>query len=473
MSLTGPAPEDKDLAILQKLVEMAPEAQSISDIIAILQQVIRIMPTMLEARHLLRTIEISQFETALSFTIPLMNVQVEMILAKAGGKTPKEIMDSAEEALAVNPYHAKANQMLAKAALELRYYDVAAFAYETHVQNEPEDKESLHRLADVYAQSENLSESKEVYEQILELDPDDGEASDRLRLVKKRLDLKLKAEAEAKAKAEEEAEAAAAEEAERARQYAEDFPADADMTPFTAPADNSLSTMVTQPMTRIAAPVTGPMPEHSQDEVYEIQYDDEGNPLIDANGMPIRPDPPAHDEGEEEEAAEGEHAEGEEHEQAEAEAEGTPEGEHEESGDEHDPYGLSRLPVPTQSVEDLETKISFLDKKVQERMAEIEDDPDMEETHANELAQLYYDINVLKLELEQTQLYADPENLFIRLDLGEAYSRLGMFAEAMAEFEHVADDDTMKERAYIKMGQSMTSKALQEKVYGPQPVAEH
>ncbi|PTY05027.1 hypothetical protein DB346_02395 [Verrucomicrobia bacterium LW23] len=473
------SPEEKEIAILQKLVEMSPEAQSVNDIIAILQQVLRIMPSMLEVRHLVRTIEIAQFETALSFAIPLMNIQVQAILAKAGSKSPKEQMEIAEEALAVHPYHSGANQMLAKNALELKLYDVAAFAYETHIQNEPEDKETLHKLADVYAQSENLSESKEVYEQILELDPDDGEANDRLRLVKKRLDLKLKAEAEEKARLEAEAEAAAFEEARQASENAENFPGgvpgfSADELSGFSPVDASISSMVTQPMVRPTQPPTVIMPSKSdaprEEEIHEVQYDENGMPLIDENGMPItivRSATPAaaHDEvpTQTQEGADPEHTEGEE-----SEGEGS-----DDNISEADRVRAG-LPVPTSAPDDIEQKIAFLDKKLAEKKAEIEDDPDLEVTYAEELAQLNWDINVLKMELQQTNLYEDPENLYIHLALGEAYSRLGMYADAMREFEYVAEDEAMKERAYIKMGQSLTAKALQERLYGaPIPAATH
>ena len=70
-----------------------------------------------------------------------------MKLSNLGKKEPGEQMALAEEVLALDPFHAKANQIIGDAGATLGYPVFKAFAYETLAKGKPNDKQILNKLA--------------------------------------------------------------------------------------------------------------------------------------------------------------------------------------------------------------------------------------------------------------------------------------------------------------------------------------
>lgn len=166
---------------LQKLADYAAEIQTVEEAVLILQQLLSLDPGDLDARHLLRSIEIADYETNSKLDKTINALKVQTLLAKAvSTRDPAKRMELAEEALALNPYHQRANELLASSALEAQLSKVAAFAYETLVHRYPEDKPLLRKLADLYIMRQDTAEACAVLQEILDLDPDDIETQEKL-----------------------------------------------------------------------------------------------------------------------------------------------------------------------------------------------------------------------------------------------------------------------------------------------------
>jgi predicted O-linked N-acetylglucosamine transferase (SPINDLY family) len=187
--MTVPGAGDRT-ATLEKLASFADEIHTLEEAVLILQQLLAIMPEDVQARHLLRSIQINDYEHHNQLDKTINALKIQAILAGAATITdPVKRVALAEEALALNPYHVKANVLLATAASAAQLTKVAAFAYETLAHRFPEDKAYLHRLGEIYEKRGDLIEAQAVYEEITELDPDDVEAHEKMMKVSGRLKL--------------------------------------------------------------------------------------------------------------------------------------------------------------------------------------------------------------------------------------------------------------------------------------------
>lgn len=178
------SPEDRQLEQLQHLAELTNEAQDLEDVILILQSLLTVAPSSMQARHLLRSVEIEARESSLSLS-PITALKIKTLTLKARDcleKNPHEAIIIIEEALALNPYHQGANNLLAQAGLLAHMPMVAVFAYETISNKYPNDLQNLHRLAELYLRLHHPEEASSVYEQILELDPSDEAATHGIHL---------------------------------------------------------------------------------------------------------------------------------------------------------------------------------------------------------------------------------------------------------------------------------------------------
>ncbi len=180
--------EQKEIYLLQELDKIAGDVKDIGEVIVVLQEVLKLFPTSIELRSLLRTIEIERFEESSKLGYRLSTLKVQVLLIKGSQALPNEpdkALALAEEILALNPYHEKANELLAKAALSLNFLKVAEFAYETIAQSKPDDVNGLHRLAEIYVKSQDFCEAISVYQQILNLTPHDFDAREGMAHAKR------------------------------------------------------------------------------------------------------------------------------------------------------------------------------------------------------------------------------------------------------------------------------------------------
>src|SRR5262249_17388415 len=86
-------------------------------------------------------------------------------------KDPRKAIDLIEKVLETNPYNPQANQLLKDAAIAGEYPEIAIFALETLLENDPRDVKVLHQLGQLYRQYEQSEKAVEIYNRITEIDP--------------------------------------------------------------------------------------------------------------------------------------------------------------------------------------------------------------------------------------------------------------------------------------------------------------
>ena len=147
--------------------------------INLLQSVLREEPLFLEARQKLRAAEINKFQGLSKFQQQMVNMKIAsaaMKLSNIGKKPPAEQLALAEEVLALDPFHPKANTVVGDAGVALGELSLKALANETMAKAKPTDKVVLNRLAETYMQMRDAQKAVNTYERILEIDPKDGDA---------------------------------------------------------------------------------------------------------------------------------------------------------------------------------------------------------------------------------------------------------------------------------------------------------
>lgn len=97
-----------------------------------------------------------------------------------GAKNWKEMMEAAEEGLAINPWDGQFNADLGEAARELEYDDVAVFAYSWAKQADPKNKDFLRGLAGALEAKKDFDGAGKCWEMVYKLDPMDGHARSQI-----------------------------------------------------------------------------------------------------------------------------------------------------------------------------------------------------------------------------------------------------------------------------------------------------
>jgi tetratricopeptide (TPR) repeat protein len=106
-------------------------------------------------------------------TAPLAVIKAQRELKKDPGKT----IELVEKVLEVGPYNLQANMLLKEAAVAADYPEIAIFALETLLENDPRDVKVLHELGRLYHRYELSDKAVEIYDRITENNPVDLEAS--------------------------------------------------------------------------------------------------------------------------------------------------------------------------------------------------------------------------------------------------------------------------------------------------------
>lgn len=95
--------------------------------------------------------------------------------------TPQEQLIQAEEALVSDPYQLKANTAIGEAGIALGFPEFKCFAFETLRDGKPTDKAILNQLATAYMEAKDPEKAEKTYEAILVIDPADGDALSGLK----------------------------------------------------------------------------------------------------------------------------------------------------------------------------------------------------------------------------------------------------------------------------------------------------
>jgi tetratricopeptide (TPR) repeat protein len=151
--------------------------------ISLLQAVLKDEPLFLEGRRFLRAIEIQKYDATGTFTRQMASMKLTggALKFSAGKKTPQEQLIQAEEILAQDPYHEKANVLVGEAGMTLGHPEFKCFAYETLAKGKKDNKGYLQQLALAYMESKDFPKAVQTYERIIEIDPRDGDALSGLK----------------------------------------------------------------------------------------------------------------------------------------------------------------------------------------------------------------------------------------------------------------------------------------------------
>ena len=145
--------------------------------IDLLQNLLRQEPEFLTGRQMLRRAEVTRARTEKKgffniSTAPLAVMKAQRELKKDPGKT----IELVEKVLETGPYNPQANMLLKDAAIAANYPEIAVFAMETLLENDPRDVKVLHELGRLYHQYDQSDKAVEIYNRISEINPLDIKA---------------------------------------------------------------------------------------------------------------------------------------------------------------------------------------------------------------------------------------------------------------------------------------------------------
>ncbi|NJL19023.1 MAG: tetratricopeptide repeat protein [Bdellovibrionaceae bacterium] len=169
-------PAQKDL--LRRANE-ATERKNHDYAIALLKDVVKQTPGLLEARRLLRANEIIKWKNASGFSKSMLGMKSTPLVVKGKSalkKDPAEAMAFAEDALEIDPASDQANNLLADAARAAQLIDVAVLAYETIRDTKPDNIENLKKLGRLYMEIAEPVKAQKAFEAAIKVSPNDGEA---------------------------------------------------------------------------------------------------------------------------------------------------------------------------------------------------------------------------------------------------------------------------------------------------------
>ncbi|HEX4667006.1 MAG TPA: tetratricopeptide repeat protein [Chthoniobacterales bacterium] len=145
--------------------------------IALLQNLLKQEPEFLTGRQILRRAEVTRAKTEKKGLFNISTAPLAIMKAQRElKKDPRRTIELAEKVLASGPYNPQANMLLKDAAVAAEYPEIAIFAMETLLENEPGDLKVLHELGRLYDQYDRSDKAVEVYNRIAEINPLDLDA---------------------------------------------------------------------------------------------------------------------------------------------------------------------------------------------------------------------------------------------------------------------------------------------------------
>jgi tetratricopeptide (TPR) repeat protein len=153
------------------------ELRNFSYAIDLLQNLLKQEPEFLTGRQMLRRAEVTRAKTEKKgffniSTAPLAVMKAQRELKKDPAKT----IELVEKVLEMGPYNLQANMLLKDAAVAAVYPEIAIFAMETLLENDPRDVKVLHELGRLYHQYDQSDKAVGIYNRITEINPVDLEA---------------------------------------------------------------------------------------------------------------------------------------------------------------------------------------------------------------------------------------------------------------------------------------------------------
>ena len=145
--------------------------------ISLLQAILKQEPEFLTGRQLLRRSEVTKHRTAKKSFFNISTAPIAVMKAQREvKKDPKRAVEMIEKVLEEEPYNKQANMVLKEAAVQAGWPEIAVFALQTLLEENPRDAKVLHELGRLYHDMGQSDAEVEVYNQITEINPLDAEA---------------------------------------------------------------------------------------------------------------------------------------------------------------------------------------------------------------------------------------------------------------------------------------------------------
>jgi tetratricopeptide (TPR) repeat protein len=170
-------PHRKAVESMQRLSRLVADGNDRQGLALILQTFLEHKPMAIEARGMLRRLQIEAYEGAHSglhlladgwqqIRLPLLHGKAE----EAFTRDPQEAMQLAEQILAVNPFDEMGNRLLARIGDKLRVPKLSVLAWETMCARKTEDAEALVALGEAYLADKDFEDAEDSFHEALELD---------------------------------------------------------------------------------------------------------------------------------------------------------------------------------------------------------------------------------------------------------------------------------------------------------------
>ena len=158
----------------------AMEMRNFGYAISLLQGIVKQEPEFLTGRQLLRRAEITKkraekkgFFNVSTSSLGVMKAQREL------KKDPARTVELVEKVLEDEPFNRQANLLLKQAASAAGWSEVAIFALQTLLEENPQDVKILHELAQLYHELGEADKEVEIYNKLTAINPLDSEAIKR------------------------------------------------------------------------------------------------------------------------------------------------------------------------------------------------------------------------------------------------------------------------------------------------------
>lgn len=160
------------------------ERNNIEYAIEMFTQALAIAPNFTQGRKFLRAAQIKRAESLGTVKRMLASAKVAPTVTKAKlaiSKNPLEAINIVEGALSDDPKNGQALLTLAEAAEAAQLYETAAQTLDTYTKLNPRDTKSIHWLGRLYSAMERHDLAREIYERLLQLNPNDFDAQKGLK----------------------------------------------------------------------------------------------------------------------------------------------------------------------------------------------------------------------------------------------------------------------------------------------------
>jgi tetratricopeptide (TPR) repeat protein len=172
---------EKELSETQRTLWLkavsAIELRNFGYAISLLQGILKQEPEFLAGRQLLRRTEVIKSQAAKRTIFNISTAPLAVMKAqRESKKDPRRAIEMIEKVLEEEPYHQQANLVLKQAAITAGWPEVAVFALETLLDENPRDMKVLHELGRLHRDLEQSEQEIQIYQRISEIDPLDSEA---------------------------------------------------------------------------------------------------------------------------------------------------------------------------------------------------------------------------------------------------------------------------------------------------------